>query len=196
MLRRINYVGIPTRDQDRALTFWTETMGCIIATDRQIGEKRWIELTISGAQTGLLLLTPEGHEDRIGTFFNGSFGCDDVHYAYEKLRAPGRRVSGSSGNKAVPSRLLQGPGWQHLLPVEPLGMLTDRGRRRHGCAVLDRRLDEQGSTSAGRCGPRTARGLQICPCHTSKSVGDVGRHYPARAQRVDMLGRVRQEAGD
>ncbi len=85
VLRRVNYVGIPTRDQDRSLTFWTETMGCIIATDRLIGKKRWIELTIPGAQTGLLLLTPEGHEDRVGTFFNGSFGCDDVHYAYEKL---------------------------------------------------------------------------------------------------------------
>ena len=85
MLRRLNYVGIPTRDQDRALTFWTEAMGCIIATDRLIGSKRWIELTIPGAQTGLLLLTPEGQDDRVGTFFNGSFGCDDVHYAYEKL---------------------------------------------------------------------------------------------------------------
>ena len=89
MLRRVNYVGIPTRDQDRCLTFWTETMGCIIATDRLIGEKRWIELTIPGAQTGLLLLTPKGHEDRVGTFFNGSFGCDDVQYTYEKLLARG-----------------------------------------------------------------------------------------------------------
>ena len=89
VLRRVNYVGIPTGDQDRALTFWTEIMGCIVATDRLIGEKRWIELTIPGAQTGLLLLTPEGHEDRVGTFFNGSFGCDDVHYAYEKLLARG-----------------------------------------------------------------------------------------------------------
>ena len=55
-----------------ALTFWTETMGCIIAADRLIGTKRWIELTIPGAQTGLLLLTPEGQDDRVGTFFNGS----------------------------------------------------------------------------------------------------------------------------
>ena len=55
MLTRVNYVGIPRRDQDRSLTFWTETMDCIIATDRLIGEKWWIELTIPGAQTGLLL---------------------------------------------------------------------------------------------------------------------------------------------
>ena len=55
-----------------SLTFWTETMGCIIATDRLVGEKRWIELTIPGAQTGLLLALIAGlvHEDRaLGTFF-------------------------------------------------------------------------------------------------------------------------------
>lgn len=82
MLRRINYVGIPTSDQERALIFWTETMGCIVTTDRLVGDKRWIELAIPGAQTGLLLLTPDGQEDRIGTFFNGSFGCDDVKSPY------------------------------------------------------------------------------------------------------------------
>ena len=99
MLRRINYVGIPTRDQERALTFSTETMGCIITTDRVIGEKRWIELAIPGAQTGLLLLTPEGQEDRIGTFFNGSFGCDDVQYAYDKLVARGVEFLGPPETK-------------------------------------------------------------------------------------------------
>jgi len=36
-------------------------------------EKRWIELIIPGAQTGLLLLTLEGQEDGVLTFFNGSF---------------------------------------------------------------------------------------------------------------------------
>ncbi len=109
MLRKVNYVGIPTADQDRALTFWTETMGCIIATDRLIGEKRWIELTIPGAQTGLLLLTPQGHEDRVGTFFNGSFGCDDVHYAYEKLTARGVEFLGPPETKPFPHVYFKDP---------------------------------------------------------------------------------------
>ncbi len=109
VLRRINYVGIPTRDQDRSLSFWTETMGCIIATDRLIGAKRWIELTIPGAQTGLLLLTPEGHEDRIGTFFNGSFGCDDVRYTYEKLLARGVEFLGPPEEKPFPHVYFKDP---------------------------------------------------------------------------------------
>lgn len=109
MLKRINYVGIPTQDQDRSLTFWTETMGCIIATDRLIGEKRWIELTIPGAQTGLLLLTPEGHEDRVGTFFNGSFGCDDVQYTYDKLLARGVEFLGPPERKPFPHVYFKDP---------------------------------------------------------------------------------------
>ena len=109
LLRRLNYVGIPTRDQDRALAFWTEIMGCIITTDRLVGEKRWIELAIPGAQTGLLLLTPEGQEDRVGTFFNGSFGCDDVEYAYEKLCERGVEFLGPPEKKPFPHVYFKDP---------------------------------------------------------------------------------------
>ncbi len=109
LLRRINYVGIPTRDHERALAFWTGTMGCIIATDRFVGAKRWIELAIPGSQTGLLLLTPEGQEDRVGTFFNGSFGCDDVEYAYKKLVARGVEFLGPPETKPFPHVYFKDP---------------------------------------------------------------------------------------
>ena len=109
MLRRINYVGVPTSDQERALIFWTETMGCIVTTDRLVGDKRWIELAIPGAQTGLLLLAPEGQEDRIGSFFNGSFGCDDVEYAYDKLRARGVDFTGAPEKKPFPHVYFKDP---------------------------------------------------------------------------------------
>lgn len=95
MIRKLNYVGIPTHDQARALDFWTKTMGFLVATDRDLGSgKRWIELTIPGAQTAVLLLTPEGHEDRVGTFFNGSFGCDNVDYTYQQLLKRGVEFTG------------------------------------------------------------------------------------------------------
>lgn len=109
LLRRLNYVGIPTRDQERALEFWTEIMGCIIKTDRFVGRKRWIELAIPGAQTGLLLLTPEGHEDRVGTFFNGSFGCDDVDYTYDKLRERGVEFLGPPQRQPFPHVYFKDP---------------------------------------------------------------------------------------
>jgi predicted enzyme related to lactoylglutathione lyase len=89
MIRQLKFVGVPTSDQDRALAFWTEKMGFKVATDQPMGAQRWIELTIPGAQTGIVLFTPEGHEDRIGTFFNGSFACDDVDYTYGQLKERG-----------------------------------------------------------------------------------------------------------
>jgi catechol 2,3-dioxygenase-like lactoylglutathione lyase family enzyme len=89
-IKQIKFVGIPTRDQDRALEFWIERIGLRVLTDSPMGEgQRWIELQIPGAETGLVLFTPEGHEDRIGTFFNGSFETADVQAAYRELSARG-----------------------------------------------------------------------------------------------------------
>ena len=89
MITHLKFAGIPVRDQERALKFWTEKMGFRILTDQPLGNQRWIELAIPGAQTGVVLFTPEGHEDRIGTFFNGSFQCDDVDATYRQLSAKG-----------------------------------------------------------------------------------------------------------
>lgn len=94
MIRQVKFVSIPTRDQDKALAFWTEKMGFKVTTDQPMGEsQRWIELLIPGAQTGVVLFTMDGQEDRIGTPFNGSFATDDVEYAYEKLKAKGVEFS-------------------------------------------------------------------------------------------------------
>ena len=89
MIKQLKFVSIPTRDQDRALAFWTDKMGFKVLTDQPMGPQRWIELSIPGAQTGIVLFTPEGHEDRIGTFFNGSFQCDDIDYSYRQLSERG-----------------------------------------------------------------------------------------------------------
>jgi catechol 2,3-dioxygenase-like lactoylglutathione lyase family enzyme len=90
MIKRLKFVSIPTSDQDRALAFWTEKVGFRIVTDQPMGAgKRWIELAIPGAETGVVLFTPDGHEDRIGSFFNGSFACDDVEYSYRQLNERG-----------------------------------------------------------------------------------------------------------
>lgn len=90
MIKRLKFAGISVRDADKALAFWTGKMGFKIATDQPMGPgRRWIELMIPGAETRLVLFTPEGHEDRVGTFFNGSFACDDVQHTYEQLSAKG-----------------------------------------------------------------------------------------------------------
>lgn len=95
MIKHLKFVSIPTRDQDAALAFWTEKMGFRVATDQPMGDsRRWIELSIPGAQTGVVLFTPEGQEDRVGSFFNGSFHCDDIDYSYRQLSERGVRFEG------------------------------------------------------------------------------------------------------
>ena len=89
MITHLKFVGLPCRDQDAQLKFWTEKMGFRVTTDQPMGEQRWIELAIHNGGTGLVLFTPEGHEDRIGTFFNGSFACDDVEATYRQLSERG-----------------------------------------------------------------------------------------------------------
>jgi catechol 2,3-dioxygenase-like lactoylglutathione lyase family enzyme len=90
MLKRIKFVGIAVRDQDKALAFWTQKMGFQVATDQPMGNgQRWIELRIPGGQSGLALFTPPGHESRIGTFQSISFVVDDVEQTYKELTARG-----------------------------------------------------------------------------------------------------------
>jgi predicted enzyme related to lactoylglutathione lyase len=90
MITMLKFIGIPVSDQDRALAFYTEKLGFEIATDQPMGPgKRWIELSIAHAQTRVVLFTPDGHEDRIGTFFNGALACDNVEATYRQLSQRG-----------------------------------------------------------------------------------------------------------
>ena len=90
MIRGIKFAGIPVRDQDVSLKFYTEVLGFKVATDQPFTEKqRWIELLIPGAQSGLALFTPEGHEKRIGEFQSISFWCDDVFLTSKVLKSKG-----------------------------------------------------------------------------------------------------------
>jgi predicted enzyme related to lactoylglutathione lyase len=90
MITQLKFVGIPVSDQDRALAFYTEMLGFEIATDQPMGPgKRWIELRVAKSGTRVVLFTPDGQEDRIGTFFNGSFACDNVEATYRQLTQRG-----------------------------------------------------------------------------------------------------------
>jgi catechol 2,3-dioxygenase-like lactoylglutathione lyase family enzyme len=90
MIRGIKFVGIPVSDQDVALKFYTDALGCKVTTDQPFTPKqRWIEVMIPGADTGMALFTPEGQEDRIGKFQAVSFWCDDVFATAEALKRKG-----------------------------------------------------------------------------------------------------------
>jgi catechol 2,3-dioxygenase-like lactoylglutathione lyase family enzyme len=88
MIRGITFAGIPVRDQDAALKFYTEKLGFKIVTDQPFTPtQRWIELMIPGADTGICLYTPDGHENRIGQFQSIAFWCDDVFATAQTLKS-------------------------------------------------------------------------------------------------------------
>ena len=90
MIRGIKFISIPVKDQDRALQFYTEKLGMRVQTDQAFSPtQRWIELAFSGADTGLVLFTPPGHEDRIGSFQPVSLWCDDVESTVALLESKG-----------------------------------------------------------------------------------------------------------
>lgn len=96
MISHIKFVSIPVRDQNRALNFYTEKLGFTIITDQPFdGNQRWIELRIPKADTRVVLYTPEGQEDRIGTFSPIVFACSDVEKTYEELKARGVAFDGA-----------------------------------------------------------------------------------------------------
>jgi predicted enzyme related to lactoylglutathione lyase len=95
VIKGIKFVGIPVSDQDRALEFYTKRLGFSITTDQPFNDKqRWIELKIPGADSGVVLFTPEGQEDRIGQFQSISFWTSNVQKTYEDLSSRGVEFRG------------------------------------------------------------------------------------------------------
>jgi predicted enzyme related to lactoylglutathione lyase len=90
MIRKLKFVSIPVRDQDRAVDFYVNTLGFALVTDQPMGPgQRWIEIRPPKGDAGLALFTPPGREDQVGTFLGISLECDDVQKTYDELRARG-----------------------------------------------------------------------------------------------------------
>lgn len=89
MINQVKFLGVCISDQNRALKFYTEKLGFLVKTDQPMGGQRWIELEIPGAETGVVLFTPKGQEDRVGTFVNTALYCDDLELTYQELKSRG-----------------------------------------------------------------------------------------------------------
>ena len=88
MISGVKHVSIPVKNQESALKFYTEKLGFEILVDVEFepGGQRWIELKIPGAKTQVVLFTPEGHEERVGTFSNIVFTTEDIEKTYQDLK--------------------------------------------------------------------------------------------------------------
>jgi predicted enzyme related to lactoylglutathione lyase len=90
MISHVKFVSIPTRDQDRAVKFWTERAGFRVFTDQPFNEtQRWIELRIGSSETRVVLFNFGEQGTQPGTPFNGALACDNVEQTYQELVAKG-----------------------------------------------------------------------------------------------------------
>jgi catechol 2,3-dioxygenase-like lactoylglutathione lyase family enzyme len=95
---KINLASVFVDDQDRALSFYTETLGFVKKTEMPAGEFRWLTVVSPEDPDGVeLLLEPSDHpavkpfKDAIvadGIPYT-SFAVADVQAEYERLRARG-----------------------------------------------------------------------------------------------------------
>lgn len=86
---RVKFCTVAVADPERALKFYTEKMGGSVRTDQPLGDGRWIELAWESHETGLVLFTPPGMEDRVGTFQMLGLETDDIEATYRTLTSRG-----------------------------------------------------------------------------------------------------------
>lgn len=86
MISHVKFVSIPTTDQDRAVTFWTEKVGFRVLTDQPFNEtQRWIELRVGSSDTRVVLFKFDGQGLQAGGPFNGAFACDNVEQTHRQM---------------------------------------------------------------------------------------------------------------
>ena len=97
---RINWTSVMVDDQQKALRFYTETLGFQVKHNIPMGEHAWITVVSEEAPEGTeLVLEPAGHP-AVGPFRKAlvedgipytAFAVDDVEAEHERLVAQGVR---------------------------------------------------------------------------------------------------------
>lgn len=87
---KVKFCTIPVADQQRALRFYTEKLGCEVLTDQPFGDgTRWIEVSWPGRETSFVLFTPPGMAERVGGFSMASLSTDNIEKTYSEFVARG-----------------------------------------------------------------------------------------------------------
>ena len=93
MIEGVNQVILEVEDQDRALDFWTETIGFELAQDAPYGDGgRWLEMRTRDKAVTLVLSVRRGERPTAPgerPTSNIFFYCDDLAGTYEELRSRG-----------------------------------------------------------------------------------------------------------
>lgn len=85
----IGRVMVPVSDQDRAIEFYTKTLGFTLTSDVPFGDgDRWVEVTPPGGGAALALVPPQGHYET-GRMLGVSLDSRDPRADRDELAAAG-----------------------------------------------------------------------------------------------------------
>ncbi|HET9871297.1 MAG TPA: VOC family protein [Propionibacteriaceae bacterium] len=81
-------ISVQVADQDRALAFYVETLGCRVRADVELWPgARWLEVVPPGSDVGIALLTAES-----GLPIGVRFGTENADAAHAELRGSAAAV--------------------------------------------------------------------------------------------------------
>ena len=123
---RITEVGtviVPVSDQDRAIEFYTETLGFELRGDTPYGDgDRWVEVAPAGAVTTIALVPPREGQS-VGVPTNMGLTTDDVDADHAALKERGVDVDDvmRMGDPVPPMFFLRDQDGNHIFVVERQG---------------------------------------------------------------------------
>lgn len=112
MISNLYCASVYVNDQEKALDFYTKTLGWEVVDDTKMGDGRWLVVKPKGAETGVAILGPgwispeDGSSASVGGHTGISMVTPDVQAFYDELGAKGVSFQGPPeempwGGKAV-----------------------------------------------------------------------------------------------
>jgi predicted enzyme related to lactoylglutathione lyase len=119
---KVANVILPVNDQDRALQFYTETLGLENRADVPFGDgNRWIEVAPAGAETPIAICPPGPSGESGGKETGITLQTDDIEAYHEQLKARGVDVDSEvsrMGDPVPPLFWFRDPEGNRLMVVE------------------------------------------------------------------------------
>jgi catechol 2,3-dioxygenase-like lactoylglutathione lyase family enzyme len=122
-ISKVGRVCVTVADTDRALDFYVGTLGFEKVVDVPMGpDMRWVEVSVSGAETTIALAPPPQGEQAGGSETGICLDTSDVDAAHAALKEAGADVDDAVsryGGPVPPMFWLRDPDGNSLIVVEP-----------------------------------------------------------------------------
>jgi len=122
-ISKVGRVCVTVSDTDRALDFYVGTLGFEKVVDVPMGpDMRWVEVSVSGAETTIALAPPPENQDAGGKETGIILDTSDVEGAHAALKEAGVDVDDEVsryGGPVPPMFWLRDPDGNSLIVVQP-----------------------------------------------------------------------------